>query len=76
MIDENDTETIEEYTRRLAKNRYDMRMHFKWRLSDTADDDYRYASEIVRRELAERNSARLKEGKSGDRTDDKGPGQV
>lgn len=42
-----DNETREEYTRRLAKNRYDMRMNFKWKLSDTAEDDWKAAERMV-----------------------------
>ena len=44
-------ETIEEYTKRLAYNRYQMRVHFKWRLNDTSADDWAYAQEVVQREL-------------------------
>lgn len=43
-------ETREEYIRRLARNRYEMRMNFKFRLQDTAEDDWRIAQEQVRRE--------------------------
>jgi hypothetical protein len=47
-------ETREMYIRRLARNRYDLRMQFKFRLQDTAEDDWRIAEESVRREEARR----------------------
>jgi hypothetical protein len=43
-------ETREDYIRRLAKNRYDMRMHFKWRLNDTEKDDWEAAVRQVENE--------------------------
>jgi len=43
-------ENREDYIRRLARNRYDMRMQFKFRLNDTAEDDWRIAEENVKRE--------------------------
>ena len=46
-----DEDTVEQIIKRYAKNRYDMRMHFKWRMEENADDDYRIAKEIVEREL-------------------------
>lgn len=48
MIDE---ETVEDYIRRLAKQRYEMRMHFKWKLEENADDDWQWAKEAVEREI-------------------------
>lgn len=45
-----DNETREEYIRRLAKNRHDMRVHFNFRMSDTPEDDWKYAEEAVRQE--------------------------
>lgn len=47
-------ETRQEYIKRLARQRYEMRMHFKWRMNDTAEDDWRYAEEAVRKEEVER----------------------
>jgi len=44
-------ETVEQYIRKIAHNRYQMRQHFKWRLNDTADDDWNYAKEFVLKEL-------------------------
>ena len=48
MIDE---ETIEEYTKRLAYNRWELRMHFKWKLHQTSLDDWNIAKEIVEKEI-------------------------
>lgn len=48
---EPDNETIEQMIKRYAQNRYEMRQHFKWRLEDTAEDDWRIASEIVMKEI-------------------------
>jgi len=44
-------ETLEERIRRYAQNRYDMRIHHKWKLWETADDDWRAAEELARREF-------------------------
>ncbi len=45
----NDTdETLEEMTRRLAQNRYDIRQFHKWRLSDGPDKDWAEAERIAR----------------------------
>ena len=46
MID--DSETREEYIRRLAYNRYLMRQEFKWNLQQNASDDWRVAEQMVR----------------------------
>jgi hypothetical protein len=45
-----DEETNEDYIKRLAYNRYQMRMHFRWKLNETAEDDYRVAKELYERE--------------------------
>jgi hypothetical protein len=56
-MDEN-IETREEYIRRLAFNRYEMRMKFKFRLQDTDKDDW-YAAELFvqREEMRKANDA-------------------
>lgn len=51
MSNELDNETQEDYIRRLAKQRWEMRMHFRWRLEDTADDDWNYAKRSVEEEM-------------------------
>ncbi len=55
MIDDDDNETYEQMVKRYAYNRWQMRMHFKWKLEDTADDDYRIAQEIARKAMYERH---------------------
>ena len=76
MSTTDEEETVEEYTRRLAKNRYDMRMCFKWRLSDTSTDDWNYAKEVVQRELHQDTiTPRHEENISGDQSVGKGLGQ-
>jgi hypothetical protein len=52
LIDEE--ETVEQMIKRYAQNRYEIRMAFKWKLSDTAEDDYRIAKEMVIRDLHDR----------------------
>lgn len=47
-------ETREELIRRLAHNRWELRQHFKFRLEDTAEDDWRLAEDMVRRDEARR----------------------
>lgn len=42
-------ETREEMIRRIARNRYDFRQHFKWRLNENSTDDWRYAEDEVRK---------------------------
>lgn len=49
--DENGEETFEDRVRRYARNRYEMRMHHKWRLQDTAEDDWRAARALVEKEF-------------------------
>ena len=44
-------ETREDYIRRLAQNRYELRMTHRWRLTDTDKDDWAAAEEQVRQEL-------------------------
>ena len=45
--DDYEDETNEDRTRRYARNRYEMRMKFKWRLSDTDKDDWESAKKQV-----------------------------
>lgn len=42
-------ETREEMIRRIARNRYEMRQHLKWKLNENADDDWKSAEEAVRK---------------------------
>jgi hypothetical protein len=51
---DDDKETRQDYIKRLARQRYEFRIYFKWRLNDTAEDDWRYAEEAIRREDVER----------------------
>ena len=69
MIDEE--ETTEQIIKRYAYNRYQMRMHFNWRLNETSEDDYRIAKEIVEREQKE-YLARRQENCDSDKSVDKG----
>lgn len=43
-------ETREEYIKRLAYNRWEMRQTYKWKLWETDKDDYHVAEEMVREE--------------------------
>jgi hypothetical protein len=43
-------EQREDLIRRLAKNRYDLRMSFKFKLEDTAIDDWHAAERQVERD--------------------------
>jgi hypothetical protein len=47
-------ETREEYIRRLAQNRYDLRQREKWLLHETDKDDWGAAEEQVRQEEKDR----------------------
>lgn len=49
-MEELSEETREDYIRRLAKQRYEFRLHFKYRLNDTANDDWAWATEQIRQE--------------------------
>ena len=76
MSSTDEEETVEEYTRRLAKNRYDMRMQFKFKINDTADDDWNYAKEVVQRELHQDTiTSRHEENISSDQSTCQGLGQ-
>ena len=56
MDTSHDDETIEDMIKRYAYNRWDMRMHFRWKLEETDVDDYKHAKQIVEDELKRRNN--------------------
>jgi hypothetical protein len=43
IMEQIDEETNEDYIKRLANNSWQMRMHFRWKLNEPPEDDYRVA---------------------------------